>query len=460
MSKKVAFIFLFLAIIIFQVFIGTQQVNAAGNVIYQPKRQKYAIAPAALYKNADFYNQYVKTDEKWAFNSITYFTWNDLNYSTEKLNYNRDFEWTLYSWDPILEYLRAKGQLYVNLRVCLANAKSAWYSSKISMQDVYIPYYRDYYGKQDSNDYVTYGDMDYFRFTRDGLLKVCFAKQGDRNNTRVKNTSLVFADTTAPVIHSYYTTAEPSSSAKHVSTFKEGSIYIHVKFSEYIRFCDNRASHDDVYLRLKIARIEDGVQVTSANERAKLYSLKDDTLTFKYDIPAQIANEKTNHYIYGFNGIYDANNKNILNAGDNAYLLRVLTYTGELSGHWLSNGVLYEYRSRSLITDLAGNPSGSTSVPDTKGFCVFMDTVEPTVKKVSLTAVGSKSQYIGVGGSVTPTITFSEPLYSYDSSGNLIPYQKPGSLKATLNIKDKDGNYISVPGKSFDNIKIPLLLTM
>ncbi len=58
---------------------------------YSPVRQKYAIAPAAVYTNLDFYKEYVKTDAVWAFNSITYFTENALNYSTEKVDYTQTF---------------------------------------------------------------------------------------------------------------------------------------------------------------------------------------------------------------------------------------------------------------------------------------------------------------------------------------------------------------------------------
>ncbi|HHY71163.1 MAG TPA: hypothetical protein GX519_05860, partial [Thermoanaerobacterales bacterium] len=360
-------------------------------VTYEPKRQKYAIAPQALYKDANFYNQYVKTEAKWAFNSITYFTDGALNYNTEKLNYNQTFSKDFSLWDPVMGNLCGKGQIWYNLRSNLANAESSILGSKIGIQEAQTPHY-SYYSLEDTSSFNTFGDMDYWNHKATSL-KIAFVKTGERKNTRVKNVSLVFADADNPKISSIYAT-DIDGNAKTSFGKNDEYVYIHVKFDEYIRFSDSSANHADVYLKLKVAQ-NGGNQVTGADQRASLISLKDDTLSFRYKIPESIRDVKTDHFIYGFEGMYDANNKNVLNAGDSAYPLRVLTATGELGGHYAPG--LIPYTSKSLITDLAGNPSGSTSVPNPNA-AIHIDIASPAVKKVEFTAVGDKSQYIGAGG--------------------------------------------------------------
>ena len=160
---------------------------------------------------------------------------------------------------------------------------------------------------------------------------------------------MVFADADNPKISSIYAT-DIDGNAKTSFGKNDEYVYIHVKFDEYIRFSDSSANHADVYLKLKVAQ-NGGNQVTGADQRASLISLKDDTLSFRYKIPESIRDVKTDHFIYGFEGMYDANNKNVLNAGDSAYPLRVLTATGELGGHYAPG--LIPYTSKSLITDLA-----------------------------------------------------------------------------------------------------------
>ena len=78
------------------------------NYEYSPKRQKYAIAPNALCYDSGFYDNYVKTDNAKYFNSITYFTNNQINYDTELFGYQAKFENSLYEKDRVLNSLVVK----------------------------------------------------------------------------------------------------------------------------------------------------------------------------------------------------------------------------------------------------------------------------------------------------------------------------------------------------------------
>lgn len=413
---------------------------------YSPVRQKYAIAPAALYTNQDFYNGYVKTDAIWAFNSIWYFTGHEVNYNTEKVSYTRTFTQTLSSFDPVLEMLRQKGQLLVNFRVSLANSNSG-----VGVAKAEVKYYRDFGQFQTDSNYRVYGNMDYFKYAGT-TMNLSYWKDGV-DGTKVIDSSLVFADATAPSIQQIYSSAALDGPATNLFDKNSTAVYIHVKFNEYIRFSDNNAtSHNDILLKLKIGRIG-GSTVDNADQTAKLVRLKGDTLTFKYDIPDKIKGEDLNHSITGFDGIFE-NGKKILDAsGGNYYPLRVLTYTGELTGHYNATG-LVTYSSKSLVTDLAGNPCASATLPDPWKE-IFIDETPPVVDRISLAVSGSKSQYVGPGSRVTPSVTFSEPLYWYNNA----IYQKYSTIAtvshlffyATLNVKYSSGGNVSVQGATFDD---------
>ncbi len=418
---------------------------AAESVEYQPVRQRVAIAPAALYQDARFYNQYVKTNETNYFNSISQFTDDNLNFNTVKKNYNAAFTKTLWELDPVLETLRQKQQLLVNLRVSLANKASSYFENK-GIQAADIPAVRSYWGLQDDSNYRVYGDYDFARYEYT-VLDIRFSKSG-KDGTKMQRASLLFADGTPPAISEVYTTEAQDKNSTRIYACNAGvsSIYIQVKFNEYIRFSDNSPQHGDVYLKLGIAKIG-GDEVTGANQTARLVCLKEDTLTFRYDIPPQINGSDISHYIYKFGGIFDRDGKDILNAGDEAYTLKALTATGELEGTDAA-GAFHKFTSRSLITDLAGNPSGSTVVPSPVK-PVYMDKVAPCADGVSMVAAGDKSQYIGAGGSITPTVTFTEPLFYYNGT-DFIRYNSPDTFQATLNVKDRSGNNITVRGSQFN----------
>lgn len=444
-------------IILAVVFLMIQAVNivpaavfAENSYEYSPNRQKYAIAPGALYGNQDFYNSYVKTDAVWALNSITYFTGNALNYSTEKVGYNASFLRSLQDFDPILENLRKKGDLLVNFRVCLANNGNFKQSAELR-------YIKKYMGYQSSSEYCVYGDMDFIKYIW-GSIQMDYKSSADDQGSRMKNSSLVFADATSPKIKEVYASYSMDGPAATLFNAGNSVAYIHVKFDENIRFSDNNrindttpASHNNIYLKLSVASIG-GTTITNAGQRAKLVRLKGDTLTFKYDIPDTINSNVLNHCITGIDGIvdYDKGGTGGANALNDSYTLRVLTYTGELYGHYTSTG-LDIYTSRSLITDAAGNPADTALISPKNP--IYLDKVSPYVEKVSFSAPESKSQYVGPGYKITPSVTFNESLYRYnDTTGYvLISSGSAEKFKATLNIKDQSGNYLTTSGTSFSS---------
>ena len=443
-------------IVLAVVFFMVQAVNIApaaafaeNSYEYSPNRQKYAIAPGALYGNQDFYNSYVKTDAVWAFNSITYFTGNTLNYSTEKVGYNASFLRSLQDFDPILENLRKKGDLLVNFRVCLANNGNFKQSAELK-------YIKKYMGYQSSSEYCVYGDMDFIKYIW-GSIQMDYKSSADDQGSRMKNSSLVFADATSPKMQEIYASSTIDGPATNLFNKNSSVAYIHVKFDENIRFSDNNrindttpASHNNIYLKLSVESIG-GTTITNAGQRAKLVRFKGDTLTFKYDIPDTINNEVLNHCITGIDGIvdYDKGGKGGANVLNDSYPLRVLTYTGELYGHYTSTG-LDIYTSRSLITDAAGNPADTALISPKNP--IYLDKVSPYVEKVSFGAPESKSQYVGLGYKITPSVTFNESLYySYNDTTRYIPISSLEKFMVTLNIKDQSGNYLTASGSSFSS---------
>lgn len=458
-SKRMSCLILAAVITLMQVILALPlDVFSQTAFVYSPARQKYAIAPAALYKDDNFYNQYVKTSEIWAFNSITYFTGGALNYNFEKTDYMNSFSQSFADFDPVLESLRKKGDLYVNLRVSLANSKPHWFTGERGIASAGITYITDeYWSAQADAEYRVFGDKDYHQHK--GSSMEIYYKWVGKEGTRMKDSSLVFADITSPEITEIYTSSTIDGSKQTNFTKDNTEAFIHVKFNENIRFSDcNYTRHDNILLKLKIATIG-GMEITDDPQFAKLVRLKNDTLTFLYDFPDKIKGADLNHCIIGIGGIFDDDRSrtesgrkvyvSALDGGANAYDLKVQTYTGDLSGHY-ENGVLKYYKSRSLITDLAGNPASTKLSGYQK--TIYLDKTSPFVSKVYLNAPEDKSQCLGPGYVITPTVVFSEPLYANTGSINTpyyMPYYIPGLISAQLNVRDQWGNYVWVQGKAF-----------
>lgn len=443
-KKKAFHIFIAIILLITQMAISAPTAVFSNNNTYEyiPNRQKYAIAPGSLYCDPQFFQAYVKTDAVWAFNSITYLTDNELNYSTEKVGYNAVYNKTLESFDPVLDSLRKKGDLLVCFRVSLANngnyrqVASLGFGDKLYYSAVFSSEFRDY---GDSNGY------DYERY-RAGGIQIKYESSVSGVGSRMKNSALVFADATYPKIKEIYASADIDGSVTNFFNAGNTAAYIHVRFDEDIRFSDNNAaSHNNIYLKLKVAPIG-GVEINDANQRAKLVRLKGNTLTFRYDIPDTIKGSDLSHCITGIYGIVD-DDKGGNNALNGSYPLKVLTYTGELYGHYTSSG-LVEYTSRSLITDLAGNPA-DTYIPDSIN-PVYLDKVPPHVTDISISASDSKNGFIGPGCGLTLSVSFNESLFCYkNTSGAYVKAFSPEKFIATLNVKNQAGNNLEVTGSSF-----------
>ncbi len=434
---------------------------------YKPLRQKYAIANKSQYMNDDFYRNYVLTDAKWAYNSIRFYTDDgvgnvleddklgetELNYSTDKANFTQDYSRDLYDFDPILYKLRTKGDLLVNYCVSLA-------STSRSSQRADILHYTDYVNRYGNGPFISYGAKEYFRLK--GSLTLHYEYNG-ASFAHAKNHALVFADDIYPDVQSVYATKEIDGSKNFKYVDNDSKIFIHVKYNEPIRFCDNNVKPHDLYLKIKLVNNE-GTSVTDSSLlKAKFVRLKDDTLTFEYDIPDKVGGADLDHCITGFDGIIEEYKENNVTYTKNAlssnYPLKVLTYTGELTGHYGPKG-LVEYYSNSLITDLAGNPTKSANIPSPEKN-IIIDRIPPKITKINFDVEGNKGIYLGPGASFTPKISFSEEIF--DHNGILYDYPQVFITKVQIGT-----NFIfsNEPGRYFDNsgrlvfVKMPILENM
>lgn len=448
------------------------------NYEYSPKRQKYAIAPNALCYDSGFYDNYVKTDNAKYFNSITYFTNNQINYDTELFGYQAKFENSLYEKDRVLNSLVVKGDLLVNFRVCLAN--NGYYLRQYA--GIQVCEYGTY---ESTSEFKVYGDKIYHKqYFSDLDIKYTTTYPGNQGS-RMKNSSLLFADWFGPKTKEIYATSTIDGNRKYKFNQNDEEVFIHVKFDEYIRLSDNnrynsssRTYNPHYKIRLKLA-IGDigGNPINDAEQYAELVRIKDDTLTFRYEIPDTIKGSVTNHCITGISGIVDFDDDRVntvngrkvpgdaLNApAGKEYELRLLTYTGELRGHW-EGGVLKLYKSNSLITDLAGNPAQIEASKPVKN--IYIDRVSPHVTAVSITT-GNNSVYVGPGSTITPSVTFNEAICKYYAyMDDYLTLNVPEKFIATLNIKDSSGNYLTVRGSlqskntvSFKPLRLPGVFTV
>jgi len=399
---------------------------------YKPKRPKYAIANKAQYMDEAFYNQYVLTNELAYYNSIYYFT--GLYHSTEAYNYTGNFGKNLKDFDPILGQLVEKKDLLVCMRASLAGCFPA--SQFALIQDSKGKDYINYTSSILTDGYTSFGDRNYVRI-QDPYMKLCYGWYSDNGGfTLMKDPALVFADDVYPAVKTVSASREIDRDTCYNFGKGDKEVFIHVEYDEPIRFSDlNTTNHSNIYLKLKLVNLE-GNEVTDPNMlKAELVRLEDRTITFRYSIPDKIGGADLNHCITGIEGIMDGS----VNALNSNYPLRVMTYTGSLSGHWGPSGLI-SYTSPSLITDLAGNPVKSHVFSDFKKK-IYLDTTTPEISKINLHVDKSKGGYVGPGAVITPEVTFSEPLYLKTETG-IIPEPNPRSFNLFSNMKKVSGKVL------------------
>ena len=443
---------------------------AATSVAYAPRKLEYGVLNAASSASKVFYNQYVKSSSD--FNIVSAF---GLDYNNSYLRPSLNKTWYVgYDYNtgletvPVLNNVRKTGGLYVNYRATLYNHLHASFkhegpAKKLGYQHTRLVLaYEELIGFNSWDQPVTgfydYGDgmgagdfskavsaaydATYFKL---GLFTSGCTICGDAATSHV---SVALADKKGPQILSVNVTAGTRDANGQVTdtgvadtTFKANDlVFIHVTFNEFIRFADNRNTHADVRLKLKLSDLANNQEVEGLDGWADLVGLKDKRLDFLLTVPNAFKTsggsetKTTNHKITGVSGIYIANAAgqltSVLTGG--SWPLRLLGANGrELSESSLS-GLTAEDRqklftSKSLITDLAGNPCDvvEAALPGIQNPAI-LDTTAPQVRDIQLEADGSVNGRVGPGSKLTFSAWFTEKLDLATLDG----------ITATINIQD------------------------
>jgi hypothetical protein len=454
LRRILSFILIFSMIFLIFPEIRIKAADPGPITLYQPQKLEYGLLNRATSENKAFYDTYVKATSD--FNTIDAF---GLSYDEKYVRTTGTYEWHMGSNSAyaVLDSLREKGDLYVNYRATLYNIMHR--SLKNHPVDKLLAYpittleqtfyhLAGLYNISEVTGHTTLGDNSFVwvnsrKNVNTFTLKMLVGGCKTCGNCEISKLSMAFADMKGPELDkehiSIFTTSDAAGNNKD-ATFKPGqTVYIHLKFDEYIRFSDNSANHDNVKLNLKISSTENNQEIKGHNQQAELYSLKDKTLTFKYTVPETLGGGNTNHFISGIDGYQpdlfgSSGNFKLVLLGKNG---RVVALDGNMSG---DNALT---KTSSLITDLAGNPAlwpANGMDLDTK---CRIDNTAPIITDVNITATGNPdgSVYVGPGSTLSFMTVFSETLDISDVS----------SVYATLNIKNKSGNFVTVDANSISN---------
>ncbi|MEA4890063.1 MAG: hypothetical protein VB070_11425 [Clostridiaceae bacterium] len=472
-------------------------------VIYQPAKQEYGLLNIATSENKKFYDHFVKSTSD--FNAISAF---GLSYDT---TYTRPA--IVAKWDmgyssalgkvaaPVLSKLREKGDLQMTFRATFYNSlHTSWsnhlFYEKLTYQIAECYQCYDILSYLTSTNlptgYYTYGDQDFVQVGSGApyswfKLRLLTGGCTTCGNAQTSQLGLAFADRVSPQISSVTTTAggaDGKDSGVADTTFKAGDkVYIHLNFNEYIRFSDSSAYHSDMKLKMRLGSLNNDQDTTGLEAWADLYSLVGSQLTFVYTVPATLTNSNnepitTNHRITGIEGVFEPNpadsnryTRNCLNSAANPYQLQILGANGrglieESYGIFIDTLTEQEQKdlltSRSLITDLAGNPS-DYAMPACQS--VYIDNVAPVVKNIQVGTANTCKTYAGPGSQLTFTATFSEALAISSVTGiqatlNILDGAAPVTVNAASFINEKDGvNGTEVTKITFSPLTITSTMT-
>lgn len=292
---------------------------------------------------------------------------------------------------------------------------------------------------------------------------------GSCGSAKIQNVSVAFKDETAPKISKITITGDENSDTP-VSYFREGqTVYVRVKFSEYVRLADNNAGSaqsKNIKLALSLGQ-RNTADVTTAY--ADLKVLKDDIAVFSYKVPKTIGDKTVDFYVSGLADIgyqtsiidqdskknYDRNfvdNKGNTLADSSGTMIKLKAAAGNDDNYKALK------KTSSAITDLAGNPlslDGFRNVKKGKAGCsvtrAYLDTVNPIVEKVSITAEqGNQTEnenavnYLKAGTKVTVSAVLNERIKKISDAGRK-------KIIASLNIKKKDGSPVKLEAKSISD---------
>ncbi len=261
-------------------------------------------------------------------------------------------------------------------------------------------------------------------------LKITSGGCSDCGSPKFSNPLVLFADMVAPRLESYYMTDTDTNNSippkrQDADTYTStGEMYIHLVFSEAIRFADLSAKHNDVRLGLNFANRYTNTW-TQETVYASLYALRGNTLTFKYTVPETLGKTTPNHKLIGFTGITLASGQDALYAKD-AYPLKidmqssdpdtvvnVMAKASKAAGNTSikkDNLVKGGYTTvDSLITDLAGNALSADSTSTLKKLIgntnnPVADFTAPYIEKVDISLYRQiQNTYNGWNGPYTTT---------------------------------------------------------
>lgn len=271
----------------------------------------------------------------------------------------------------------------------------------------------------------------------------------------IEKVSVAFKDTTAPYITSVKISTDPDKdpASNAVQYFNGGNtIYIRMKFSEYVRLADNHEGSFQSYkIKLGLALSSDNTKELDAETvYADLYSLKGDTAVFSYSIPYTLNNQRMDYYV---ERIADIRNQDTLISKtkdfDRVFLDnngKTLFDTSSTTLAALKSAVGEDVYNKELkkttsaITDIAGNPLDINKFRDDNfkklGPMInktYLDTANPKVSKVSLVV---KPESTTAPESTTNSETTTKPV-----NENADNYLKAGTVltsKVVINEKIKE----------------------
>jgi len=344
------------------------ETQSSQNIVYEPMTVDYGIFNLFQLEEPDYYKDYAvkyvyynpvakfglaakkvyRTDQ---LNRDHFYIWYDFAYKNEYVDGERIEILTPYG------YLIKAGQLEISMALTMyVNKHYHWdwldkitvfaYPNVGSNFDIK---YNGYDLRNGNTGYVRFGDENGPEYKKISALQkdllIAYKTQQTRyycscNNGYIQDIVVTFADRQDPRVKEVYACDENGNRKVYI---KAGDpLYLKVAFTEPIRFSDNQANHGDIK-----------VDITGKNGEkftANLIKLKDDYLLFKLD------NTDTTK-----NVILDEVNLYIFNGGNEKWWP-----LKDLFGIFPQQVDANKYdkegftKSKTLITDLAGNPFYST----------------------------------------------------------------------------------------------------
>lgn len=338
-----------------------------------------------------------------------------------------------------------------------------------------------FYGRlfetNDNPDYSNIGGNDYWdkmnpdRGYKNRLVIYMTAKKGCDNcsGAYIENVSVALKDTSAPTISGIKITSSADSDTE-TKYFKAGqTIYVRVKFSEYVRLADNNNSSDQsagIKLGLSLGK-ENTKDVTQIY--ADLMSLKNDEAVFSYTVPSEVKvnnnNQDMDFFVSGLANI-DKQGSLIVksSAGSSSKFNRVfldnngktLSYSSSTMNK-LKSGVNDDNKfeneikkTTSAITDIAGNSLDISCFRDDEAFKTgvgitrtYLDAVCPEAVKVELSSDqainksnDNANNYLKPGTKLTAKIEYNEKLKKISS-------EELAGIQAKFNLYGRNGQQVT-----------------